>query len=102
MRPNNLVKRGVGSKPTGPASNLFFLCEQRVRVFTFDMYRYLVKNEDLVVFSVLIGIKQSRCWRENSGIVLLFRPVSTDVVLFVPALTSRTAGYATPDSRIIF
>ncbi len=44
---------------------------------------------------VLIGIMQSRCKRENAGIVLLLRPGRPDVVLFVPALTSRTAGYVT-------
>jgi len=38
---------------------------------------------------ILTGIMQSRRWRENAGIVLLFRPSRPDVVLFAPALTSR-------------
>jgi len=44
---------------------------------------------------VLIGIMQSRCKRENAGIVLLLRSGRADVVLSVPALTSRIAGYVT-------
>ena len=46
----------------------------------------------------LIDIMQSRCKRENAGIVLLFRPGKADFVLTVSGFTSRTAGYSTRSS----